>query len=64
MNNFGEKVAFLWSVADLLRDPFKRSKYLDVMLRLTVLRRLGKKRWQGEETVAWQGEEESKGARN
>ena len=22
MNNFGEKVAFLWSVADLLRDAF------------------------------------------
>src|SRR4051794_13863633 len=40
MNNFGEKVAFLWSVADLLRDAFKRSKYPDVILPLTVLRRL------------------------
>jgi hypothetical protein len=26
MNNFGEKVAFIWSVADLLRDAFKRGK--------------------------------------
>lgn len=40
MNNFGEKVAFCWSVADLLRDAFKRSKYPDVILPLTVLRRL------------------------
>jgi type I restriction enzyme M protein len=40
MNNFGEKVAFIWSVADLLRDAFKRSKYPDVILPLTVLRRL------------------------
>lgn len=40
MNNFGEKVTFLWSVADLLRDAFKRSKYPDVILPLTVLRRL------------------------
>src|SRR2546421_12962956 len=40
MENFGEKVAFLWSVADLLRDAFKRSKYPDVILPLTVLRRL------------------------
>ena len=34
MNNFGEKVAFIWSVADLLRDAFKRSKYPDVILPL------------------------------
>jgi type I restriction enzyme M protein len=40
MNNFGDKVTFLWSVADLLRDAFKRSKYPDVILPLTVLRRL------------------------
>src|SRR5215216_4977813 len=40
MNNFGEKVTFIWSVADLLRDAFKRSKYQDVILPLTVLRRI------------------------
>src|SRR5437588_3094269 len=40
MENFGEKVAFIWSVADLLRDAFKRSKYPDVILPLTVLRQL------------------------
>jgi len=24
MNNFGEKVSFIWGVADLIRDTFKR----------------------------------------
>ncbi len=40
MNNFGEKVSFIWSIADLIRDTFKRGKYQDVILPLTVLRRL------------------------
>jgi type I restriction enzyme M protein len=40
MNNFGEKVSFIWSIADLIRDTFKRSKYQDVILPLTVLRRI------------------------
>ena len=35
-----EIVSFLWSVADLIRDSFKRGKYSDVILPLTVLRRL------------------------
>ena len=39
-NNFGEKVNFLWSIAELLRDSFKRGKYQDVILPLTVLRRI------------------------
>jgi type I restriction enzyme M protein len=39
-NNFTEKANFLWSVADLIRDDFKRSKYADVILPLTVLRRI------------------------
>ena len=38
--NHGEIVSFLWSVADLIRDSFKRGKYQDVILPLTVLRRL------------------------
>jgi type I restriction enzyme M protein len=38
--NHGEIVSFLWSVADLIRDTFKRGKYQDVILPLTVLRRL------------------------
>lgn len=38
--NHGEIVSFLWSVADLVRDTFKRGKYQDVILPLTVLRRL------------------------
>ena len=33
-------VSFIWGVADLIRDTFKRGKYQDVVLPLTVLRRL------------------------
>src|SRR5439155_1709436 len=33
-------VSVLWGVADLIRDTFKRGKYQDVILPLTVLRRL------------------------
>ncbi len=40
MKNFSDKVNFLWSIAELLRDSFKRSKYQDVILPLTVLRRI------------------------
>ncbi|MGB6896109.1 MAG: class I SAM-dependent DNA methyltransferase [Dehalococcoidia bacterium] len=40
MNNFSEKVSFIWSVADLLRGPYRPNQYKDVMLPLTVLRRL------------------------
>lgn len=35
-----EIVSFIWGVADLIRDTFKRGKYQDVILPLTVLRRL------------------------
>ena len=38
--NHSEIVAFLWGVADLIRDTFKRGKYQDIILPLTVLRRL------------------------
>jgi type I restriction enzyme M protein len=37
---YSEIVNFLWGVADLIRDTFKRGKYQDVILPLTVLRRL------------------------
>jgi hypothetical protein len=40
MNNFGGKVNFLWSIAELLRDRFKRGKYQDVILPFTLLRRI------------------------
>jgi len=40
MNNFSEKVSFIWSVADLIRGPYKPNQYRDVMLPLCVLRRL------------------------
>src|SRR5262245_18779338 len=38
--NHGEIVSFLWGVADLIRDTFRRGKYQDVILPFTVLRRL------------------------
>ena len=40
MTNFGDKVSFIWSVADLLRGPYKPAQYGRVILPLTVLRRL------------------------
>jgi type I restriction enzyme M protein len=40
MNNFTEIANFLWSIADLIRDDFKRGKYQDVILPFTVLRRV------------------------
>ena len=39
-NNFQEKVSFIWSIADLLRGDYKRNEYQDVILPLTVLKRL------------------------
>jgi len=40
VKNFGDKVSFIWSVADLLRGPYKPAQYGRVILPLTVLRRL------------------------
>lgn len=40
MNNFNETANFIWSVADLLRGPYRPNQYKDVMLPMTVLRRL------------------------
>ena len=40
MSNFSERVSFIWSVADLLRGPYKPAQYGKVILPLTVLRRL------------------------
>ena len=40
MNNFTEKANFIWSIADLIRDTFKRGRYQDVILPFTVLRRI------------------------
>jgi type I restriction enzyme M protein len=38
--NYSEIVSFIWGVADLIRDTFKRGKYQDVILPLTILRRV------------------------
>jgi type I restriction enzyme M protein len=38
--NHSEIVSFIWGVADLIRDTFRRGKYQDVILPLTVLRRI------------------------
>lgn len=40
VDKFNEKVSFIWSVADILRGPYKPAQYGDVMLPMTVLRRL------------------------
>ena len=40
MANHSEIVSFIWGVADLIRDSFKRGHYQDVILPLTVLRRI------------------------
>ncbi len=40
IDRFSEKVSFIWSVADLLRGPYKPAQYGQVMLPMTVLRRL------------------------
>jgi type I restriction enzyme M protein len=39
-SGFPDKVAFIWSVADLLRGDFKTHEYGQVILPFTVLRRL------------------------
>lgn len=38
--NHGEIVSFLWGIADLIRDTFKRGKYQDVILPLIMLGRI------------------------
>jgi len=40
VKSFGDKVRFIWSVADLLRGPYKPPQYGRVILQATVLRRL------------------------
>lgn len=37
--NFGTVVNFIWSVADLLRDSFRKSEFQNIILPFTVLRR-------------------------
>ncbi|CEO35451.1 type I restriction-modification system methyltransferase subunit [[Clostridium] sordellii] len=39
MINFSDKVNFMWNIAELLRGPYKKEKYGDVILPLCVLRR-------------------------
>lgn len=39
MSNFNEKVSFIWDLADLLRWPFKKSEYQNVILPFLVLKR-------------------------
>jgi type I restriction enzyme M protein len=40
MSSHSEYVSFIWGVADLIRDSFRRGHYQDVILPLTVLRRI------------------------
>jgi len=40
MNNFGDKASFIWGVANILRGPYRPNQYKEIMLPMTVLRRL------------------------
>ena len=40
MPTHSEIANFIWTIADLIRDAFKRGKYQDVILPFTVLRRI------------------------
>jgi type I restriction-modification system DNA methylase subunit len=40
VNDFNQKANFIWSIADLIRDTFRRGRYQDVVLPFTVLRRI------------------------
>ena len=40
MDNFSSTANFIWGIADLIRDTFKRGKYQDVIFPFTVLRRI------------------------
>ena len=44
MNGFSDKVSFIWSVADLLRGPYKPPQYGRVIFPVAVLRRLGRRK--------------------
>ena len=39
MNNFNDKVNFIWTIAELLRGPYKKEQYGDVVMPMAVLRR-------------------------
>lgn len=39
MNNFKEKVDFIWSIAEILRGPYRKEEYRNVILPMCVLRR-------------------------
>lgn len=39
MNGFQDKVNFIWTIAELLRGPYKKDQYGDVILPMAVLRR-------------------------
>ena len=38
ISNFGEKVNFIWNIANLSRGPYKPEKYSDIILPLSILR--------------------------
>lgn len=39
MNNFQEKVGFLWSVADLMRGDYKQSEFRKLLITMPPTRR-------------------------
>lgn len=57
VENFNGKVDFIWEIANLLRGDYKQSEYRDVILPLTVLRRLDCVTQQNKEEVLLKYEE-------
>jgi len=39
MSNFQEKISFIWDLADLLRDVYKKNEFQKVIIPFTVLKR-------------------------
>src|SRR5690242_16699827 len=40
VDNWGEKVSFIWSIKEILRDHYKRHQYGEIILPMCVVRRL------------------------
>ena len=38
--DYNQTISFIWNIANLIRDHYRRSKYPDVILPFTVLRRI------------------------
>lgn len=60
MSNFEDKANLIWDIADLLRGDYKPREYVDVILPLTVFRRLDQAMEENREAV-WREKEKYQG---